>query len=105
MTEAPSFQGEGEGEDSIEYGLDFTLLHLEEPHFPRRISTFLTGNKQVIINSRDEALEKLKQSNSLDCRISAYPFPVPEINGINAQIPNFFLSDLDRNRFKTNRAL
>lgn len=47
----------------------------------------------------------MEQSHLIDCRLSAYPYPVPEINGTNAQIPNFFLSDLDKNRFKTNKAL
>ncbi|MFY9795988.1 MAG: hypothetical protein WA323_07265 [Candidatus Nitrosopolaris sp.] len=33
----------------------------------------------------------------------AYPFPVPEYRGINRQVPNFFLSDLDKKNFKTDR--
>ncbi len=91
---------------SIEYGLDLILSHLPLPHFPRRISTYLTGGRQIVVNSRDEALARFKQSNLIDCRISAYPYPVPEINGINAQIPYFFMSDLDRKNkwFKTNKA-
>jgi hypothetical protein len=91
--------------DSIEYALDVVLSHLEEPHFPRRISTYLTQRNppwQLLVSSRDEAL---RQANLLDCRISAYPFPVPELNGINGQIPNFFLSDLDRRIFKTDKLL
>jgi len=90
---------------SIEYGLDLILSQLEPPHFPRRISTYLTAGRQITVNSRDEALVDLIASKLLDCRISAYPHPIPEVDGINAQIPNFFLSDLDRNRFKTNKAL
>ncbi|MFZ0510860.1 MAG: hypothetical protein WAM14_04570, partial [Candidatus Nitrosopolaris sp.] len=55
------------------------------------------------VNNRQEALEKFKQCNLLDCRISAYPYPVPEYRGNNRQSPNFFLSDLDKKDFKTNK--
>ncbi|MGB8935590.1 MAG: hypothetical protein WCC17_10855 [Candidatus Nitrosopolaris sp.] len=96
--------------NSIEYGLDVVLSHLEKPldRFPWRIMTFLTVKQeryQVQVNNREEAIALFKQSNLLDCRISAYPFPVPELNGINGQIPNFFLSDLDRKNFKTDKLL
>lgn len=91
--------------ESIEYGLEIILSHFEPPYFPRRMSTYLTGGRQIVVNSRDEAIARYKQSKLLDCRISAYPYPVPEVDGINAQIPNFFLSDLDRKGFKTNKAL
>ena len=84
--------------------------HLEElmsKPFPWRISTYLTGGEQIVVNSKEEALARFKQSNLLDCRISAYPYPVPKImvggQIINAQIPNFFLSDIDRKNFKSNR--
>ena len=87
---------------SIESGLDFILSHLEEPAFPRRIWTYTT-QKQVLVNNRDEALAKFGQSNLLDCRISAYPYPVPEYKGVNRQTPSFFLSDLDKKNFKTDR--
>jgi hypothetical protein len=93
---------------SIESGLDFILSHLEKPHFPRRISTYLTeknGPWQVLVNSREEALAKFKDSNLLNCRISAYRFPVPVVRDINTQVPNFFMSDLDRKNFKTNKLL
>jgi len=90
---------------SIEYGLNIILSHLEKPHFPRRISTYLTAGRQITVNSFEEAIALFKKSNLFDCRISAYPFPVPEIDDINTQIPNFFLSDLDKNRFKTAKAL
>src|SRR5215831_4824215 len=66
----------------IESGLDFILSHLEKPYFPRRISTYLTeknGPWQVLVNSRDEALAKFKESDLLNCRISAYRFPVPAV--------------------------
>jgi hypothetical protein len=93
--------------DSIEYGLNTILSYLEPPHFPRRISTYLTGGRQERVNSFDDTMAMFKKSNLLDCKMSAYPYPIPEIDGINAQIPNFFLSDLDRRSkwFKTNKAL
>ena len=87
---------------SIESGLDFILSHLEEPAFPRRIWTYTT-QKQILVNNRDEALAEFGQSNLLDCRISAYPYPVPEYKGVNRQTPGFFLSDLDKKNFKTDR--
>jgi hypothetical protein len=93
---------------SIEDCLDFVLSHLEEPHFPRRISTYLTEKNppwQVSVSSKDEALEMFRKSNLRNCRISAYKFPVPTVRGINAQITNFFLSDLDMKDFKTYKAL
>jgi hypothetical protein len=93
---------------SIEDSLDFILLHFEKPHFPRRISTYLTENNppwQIVVYSRDEALAKFKESNLLNSRISAFPYPVPTVRGINAQEPNFFQSDLDRKDFKTLKSL
>ena len=80
---------------SIESGLDFILLHFEEPTFPRRIATYATEGKQILVNNMEQALAKFKQSNLLDCRISAYPYPVAEYKGVNRQTPDFFLSDLD----------
>jgi hypothetical protein len=89
---------------SIESGLDFILLHIEEPIFPRRIATYATEGKQILVNTRGEALARFKQSNLLDCRMSAYPYPVPEYKGVNRQTPDFFLSDLDRKNFKTKKS-
>jgi hypothetical protein len=93
---------------SIEEGLDLILSHLEPPYFPRRISTDLTERNppwQILVNSRDETLARFKQSNLLNCRISAYKYPVPTIRGINAQYPNFVMPDLDRKDFKTDKSL
>jgi hypothetical protein len=94
---------------SIEDGLDFILSHLEEPHFPRRISTYLTAKNtpwQIMVSSRDEALARFKQSDLKNCRISAYKYPVPTVRGINAQVPNFVMADLDRKDpiFKTDKS-
>jgi hypothetical protein len=87
---------------SIESGLDFIDAHFEPPIYPRRIWTW-TLQKQILVNNRDEAFARFKQSSLLDCRISAFPFPVPEYRGANRQTPNFFLSDLDRKNFKTDK--
>jgi hypothetical protein len=89
---------------SLESGLNFVLLHLEEPIFPRRIATYATEGKQILVNNSEEALARFKQSNLLDCRISAYPYPVPEYKGVNRQTLDFFLSDLDRKDFKTKKS-
>jgi hypothetical protein len=81
-------------------GLDFILLHLSEPMWPRTISTKATSGRQVIVNTKKEALAYFKAANYLDCRISAYPFWRPStlshFVGIkNAIPPNFIMIDLD----------
>jgi len=94
-------------ETSIESGLDFILTHLEsDKQFPRRISTYFSDDKKIMVNSKAEALLKFRESNLLDSKISAFRYPVPAVRGINAQVPDFFMSDLDRRdkRFKTNKA-
>jgi hypothetical protein len=89
---------------SIESGLDFILSHFKpEELFPRRISTRVTEGRQITVKDMDEAIARFKQSNLLDCRISIYPFPVPEHKSYNRQTPDIFLSDLDRKNFKTDR--
>src|SRR5215469_5542110 len=95
---------------NIESGLDFILSHFPRPHFPRRISTYVTattGEWQTIVGSREEALDTFRESNLLDCRISAYPYPIPvSEDGVNMQTTNFFMSDLDRKSpwFKTDKS-
>jgi DNA replicative helicase MCM subunit Mcm2 (Cdc46/Mcm family) len=81
---------------TIEEGLDFIERHLTSPIYPRRISTRTTKDGQILVKNREQALARFQQSNLLDCRISAYPFPVPEYKGLNRQPPNFLLSDLDQ---------
>lgn len=89
---------------TIEDGLDFIERHLTFPIYPRRIATYTTVGKQIVVNNREEAVARFKQSNLIDCRISAYPYPVPEYKGINRQPPDFFLSDLDQKNFKTKKS-
>jgi hypothetical protein len=76
---------------NIEEGLDFILEHFEEPKFPRTISTKATENKQVIVYSKEEVLRYFRESNYLDCRISA--FSQHEIEQV---IPNMIFIDLDK---------
>jgi hypothetical protein len=93
---------------SIEEGLDFTLSHFKPPYFPRRISTrvtALTGQWQTVVRSREEALAKYYESDGLDCRISAYPYPIPVTKGgINMQTTDIFLADQDMKDFKTKKS-
>ena len=89
----------------IESGLDIIISHFEPPYFPRRISTHTTRGEQILVYSREETLARFRQSNLIDCRISTYPYPVPvSYEGVNMQPPNFFLSDIDRKDFKTNKS-
>jgi len=90
---------------SIEDGLDLILSHLEPPYFPRRIATKMTGNSQILVCSREEALGKFIESGLLDCEISAYKYPVPTIRGINLQVTNFVDIDIDLKHFKTMKML
>lgn len=85
-------------------GLDFILSHLQEPMWPRTISTKATDERQVIINSHGEALAYFKAANYFDCRISAYsywrPSPLSDFVGIKNQIsPNLIMIDLDLSNF------
>jgi hypothetical protein len=85
-------------------GLDFILLHLPEPIWPRTISTKMTGGGQVIVNSREESLAYFKVANYIDCRISAYPFWRPsrlsDFVGIKNTIPPILIMiDLDLSNF------
>jgi hypothetical protein len=59
----------------------------------------------IVLNWK--ALARFKQSNSLDCRISAYP-PASEVStfmGVNLDTaPSIVMIDLDRERFNTQKA-
>jgi Primase X len=85
-------------------GLNFILSHLFQPVWPRTVSTNATGGRQVIVNSREEALTYFKAANCLDCRISAYPYwrssTLSDFVGIKNTIPpNFIMIDLDLSNF------
>ena len=85
-------------------GLNFILSHLSEPVWPRTVSTNATGGRQVIVNSREEALAYFKAANYFDCRISAYPYwrssTLSDFVGIKNTIPpNLVMIDLDLPNF------
>ena len=87
----------------IEEGLEFILSHFDEPIFPRTISTAVTYGAQVLVFSKEEAVQKFKAANMLDCRINAYP-SYTQFKGLNRQAPNFIFIDLDRCNFTTEKA-
>ena len=87
----------------IETGLDFIISHFEEPLFPRKISTFKSNNKQFLIRSRQEIIDSFSESNSVDCKINAYPYLI-EYKGIQRYKPDFLFIDLDKNNFKNDKS-
>jgi hypothetical protein len=104
---------------SIETGLNYVLGHfLFQPRFlfifPRTISTKTTEGRQIMVDSREEALARFAQANFLDCRISAYP-PDATINpsglecfqGLRITTPRnlIVIIDLDKSTFRSERAL
>jgi hypothetical protein len=75
--------------------LDFILSHLKNPNrWPRTISTKSTEGKQITVYSKQEALSYYKDSNYLDCRISAYNTKTLE------QTIDLLMIDLDLSNFK-----
>jgi Primase X len=90
----------------VQNGLEFILSHLSPPHFPRTIMTYKLG-RQIFVHRIDEAIRYYRESDFLDCRISAYP-PRPLIlctrylgGGLS---PNVIMIDIDKSRFTTERA-
>ena len=77
-------------------GLDFVLSHFDYPncHFPRTISTKNTGNRQVSVMSKIEALKYFEESDFIDCRISA--FGLFEQDKI---MPNLIFVDQDKQEY------
>ena len=76
----------------VREGLDFLLQHFSS-RFPRTISTAKTGNRQVWVQSKEEALDHFMKANYIDCRISA--FGKYEIDN---EIPNLVFADVDNLR-------
>ena len=87
----------------IKTGLDFLISHFEEPLFPRKISTFKSNNKQFLTRSSQEILDSFIESNSVDCKINAYPYLI-EYKGVQRYKPDFLFIDLDKNNFKTDKS-
>lgn len=85
-------------------GLDYILSHFQGSVWPRTISTKATKGRQVIVNSRQEALRYFKAAKYLDCRMSAYtywrPSIVSDFAGIkNPIVPDIIMIDLDMHNF------
>ena len=85
-------------------GLGFIVGHFGESIWPRTISTHTTGERQILVYNKEEALARFKQANLLDCRINAYPYYIG-FGGINRQVPNLIFIDLDLSRFNSKYAL
>ena len=99
---------------SIEDGLTVILNHFQDPIFPRTISTKATEGRQVLVDSKEQALEHFKIANYQDCRISAYPSnadknpsAIARFQGIKKSTPSnlIVLIDLDKCNLKTDKAL
>ncbi len=84
-------------ERQVTKGLESILGHLNKPYWPRTISTKLTAGRQVKVYSKLEVLSYFKDSNYLDCRISAYSLESITIDLI--------MIDIDRSNFKSKQEL
>jgi hypothetical protein len=87
-------------EIKVQKGLDFIVQHTSPPQFPRNIMTQRLG-RQVLVLDKEEAIRHFKETNFLDCRLSAYQ-PINRFE-INAIAPSFIFIDLDRSRFSSER--
>lgn len=91
----------------VQNGLEFILRHLVPiPYFPRNIMTHRLG-RQILVHSIKEAMRYYRESEFLDCRISAYPPPPSTLSAkylSNRIAPNLIMIDIDKSRFKTERA-
>lgn len=96
---------ENQPEARVQQGLVFILGHLEEPHWPRKISTKATANVQIKLKCIDEALAWFKAANFLDCKISAYPYREDWAYELLGQAPDFIFIDLDLEHFCSLQAL
>ena len=85
-------------EKQVTKGLEFILSHLGKPYWPRTISTKLTEGRQFTVYSSLEALSYFKDSNYLDCRISAY-------NAEKKKTVDFIMIDLDQSNFKSKQRI
>jgi hypothetical protein len=95
-------------EKHVSEGLDFILYHLQEPLWPRTISTRTTERRQIPVYGKQEALAWYKAANFLDCRISAYPCDhggkISDRQTIDLVMLDFDLFDF-RSRVELDRAL
>jgi hypothetical protein len=93
--------------NSVQNGLEFILSHLSPPHFPRNIMTRRLG-RQILVHSIEETIRYCRESEFLDCRISAYP--PSSSKTVNSRYlnegrlgPNLIMIDIDRSNFTTER--
>jgi hypothetical protein len=88
----------------VQNGLEFILRHLAPvPHFPRNIMTYSLG-RQVLVHSIEETMWHYRESEFLDCRISAFPPPPSTLSTkylSNGLAPNLIMIDIDKSRFIT----
>jgi hypothetical protein len=91
------------GTSDVQIGLEFILSHLSRPHFPRNIMTHRLG-RQILVHSIEETMQYYRESEFLDCRISAYP-PQPSTCSYvflgNGLAPNLIMIDIDKSKFTT----
>ena len=57
---------------NVQEGLDFIPQNISSPQFPRNIMTQRLGG-QVLVLNKQKAMNYFRESDFLDCRISAYP--------------------------------
>jgi hypothetical protein len=97
----------------LDLDLDYILSHFQEPIWPRTISTRTLEGRQLLVNSREEALATFAQANYKDCRISAYPpnstenpSAVEQFQGLTKVTPRnlVIIIDLDKCTFKSDKA-
>jgi Primase X len=93
--------------NKVQNGLEFMLRHVAPiPYFPRNIMTHKLG-KQILVHSIEDTMNHYRESEFLDCRISAYPPPPSTLSTKylgNGLAPNLIMIDIDRLRFTTERA-
>jgi hypothetical protein len=91
-------------EKQVSEGLDFITSHFNDSIWPRTISTKLTEGRQITIYSKLEAMSYYKDSDYLDCRISAYQYPHKNDNSSTPTI-SFLMIDFDLSKFNFNMKL
>ncbi|WP_161486170.1 DNA primase noncatalytic subunit PriX [Candidatus Nitrosocosmicus hydrocola] len=79
--------------------VEFILSHFQNQTgmFPRKMMTHISKG-QFSIYSKEEVLERCKQSHFIDCRINAYP-ELTDFKGIVRQSPDIVFIDLDLGDF------
>jgi hypothetical protein len=101
-----TFLNDSDTEKQVTEGLDFILIHLKNPtRWPRTISTRASEGKQIPVYSKQEALSYYKDSNYLDCRISAYNTKALQQQTIDMLMIDLDLSDFNHDKSEGMKAL